>query len=216
MKNSLNNEERSRLDKDIADAEKRTGAQIVLAVIERSDSYPELPWKLFALGASIAGLLVLIMNVSWPLISTATAVLLVIVMILSAGAGLALLSILVPDFACLFLHVHRAEVETRQYAESLFLNREMFATSQRRAVLLLVSLFERRVVVLPDSGLKEKLNQQTIENIIRLMRPHLLTGQTARALETGLKELDTILCDGVQPQSFMNELPDEINEEKGA
>ena len=56
MKHVLNNEERSRLNKDIADAEKRTGAQIVLAVIERSDSYAELPWKAFALGASIAGL----------------------------------------------------------------------------------------------------------------------------------------------------------------
>jgi len=29
---------------------KRTGAQIVLAVVDRSDVYAELPWKAFALG----------------------------------------------------------------------------------------------------------------------------------------------------------------------
>lgn len=57
MKPTLNNEERGRLNQLIADAEKRTGAQIVLAVIERSDAYDEIPWKAFALGASLAGLL---------------------------------------------------------------------------------------------------------------------------------------------------------------
>ena len=43
MKHVLNDEERSRLDPLIAAAEKRTGAQIVLAIIERSDAYAELP-----------------------------------------------------------------------------------------------------------------------------------------------------------------------------
>jgi len=64
MKHTLNDEERSRLDKDIAEAEKRTGVQIVLAVIERSDSYAELPWKTFALGSSVAALLAVAMNIS--------------------------------------------------------------------------------------------------------------------------------------------------------
>ena len=49
MKQILNNQERSQLDRRIAEVEKRTGAQIVLAVIERSDSYAEIPWKAFAL-----------------------------------------------------------------------------------------------------------------------------------------------------------------------
>lgn len=56
MKHTLNDEERRKLDQHIADEEKRTGAQVVLAVIERSDSYAELPWKAFALGASTSGL----------------------------------------------------------------------------------------------------------------------------------------------------------------
>jgi len=216
MKHTLNDEERSRLDKAIAEAEKRTSAQIVLAVIERSDSYAELPWKAFALGSSIAGLLVILINASLPLISAGSAILRAVVTVLSAGAGLALLCIFVPDFARLFLHVHRAEVETRQYAESLFLSREMFKTPKRKSVLLLVSLFERRVVVLPDTGLREKMNRQTIENIIGHMRPYLAEGQTARALKAGLEKLEEILSGNAGPASSVNELPDEIIEEKGA
>jgi putative membrane protein len=216
MKHTLNVEERGHLDQRIADAEKRTGAQIVLAVIERGDAYPELPWKAFALGSSIAGILVLGMNILCPLTSPTTAALLTIVMILAAGAGFALLSALAPDFACLFLPAHRAKEETRQYAESLFLSKQMFATTKRKAVLLLVSIFERQIFVLPDTGLAQKLNQEATDKIIKHMQPYLMAGQTARALDAGLKKLAEIIAGDVQPETFINELPNDIIEEKGA
>ena len=216
MKHTLSNEERGQLDQRIADAEKRTGAQIVLAVIDRSDSYAEIPWKAFALGTSIAGFLVLGMNILWPLASASTAVLLAIVMILAAGAGFALLCVFAPDFARLFLHAHRAEAETKQYAESLFLSKQMFATSKRKAVLLLVSLFERQVVVLPDAGLIEQLNQKATDKIIQHMRPYLKAGQTALALEAGLKKIAELISTGDQLEAFVNELSNSIIEEKGA
>ena len=216
MKHTLNDEERSRLDQLIADAEKRTGAQIVLAIIERSDAYTELPWKAFALGASLSGLLVLVMNLLWPLTSPGTAALLAIVMMLAAGAGIALLCVFVPDFARLFLPDHCADVETRQYADSLFLSRQMFATRKRKAILLLISLFERRIVILPDTGLTQQLNQDAVEKIIKHMRLYLTAGRTARALEAGLKKLEEIISTGERSASSDNELPNDIIEEKGA
>ena len=211
MKQTLSEEERDSLNRKVEAAEKHTGAQIVLAIIERSDSYAEIPWKAFALGTSGAGLLVLLMNRMWPLPDPVMAALLAIVIMLATGAGFALLSVFVPDFARLFLHSHRAEVETMQYAKSLFLSRELFGTPERRAVLLLVSLFERRIVVLPDAGLNLKINQETIEKIIVHMRIYLNSGKTAQALETGLKKLEeVILSDGPS-----HELPNVI-EERGA
>jgi putative membrane protein len=216
MKHTLNVEERGQLDQRITDAEKRTGAQIVLAVIERGDAYPELPWKAFALGASIAGILVLGMNILWPLTSPMTAALLAIVMVLGLGAGFALLCALAPDFARLFLPVHRAKEETRQYAESLFLSKQMFATRKRKAVLLLVSIFERQIFALPDTGLAQKLNQEATDKIIKHMRPYLMAGKTARALDAGLKKLAEIITGDGQPETFINELPNDIIEEKGA
>ena len=62
MKRILSDHDRNRLDALIADVEKRTNTQIVLALIQRSDIYAELPWKAFALGASVTGLLVFILN----------------------------------------------------------------------------------------------------------------------------------------------------------
>ncbi len=56
MHQSLDVEERNHLDRLVAAAEKRCGAQIILAIIGRSDDYPELPWRAFALSASMATL----------------------------------------------------------------------------------------------------------------------------------------------------------------
>jgi len=142
MNQILSDQERRHFDQRIAVAEKRTGAQIVLAVIERSDSYAELPWKAFALGVSMTGLMVSILNLARPEWSSGTAALLAVVTTLAAGAACALLTVYLKGFARWFLSDHRADVEVRQYAESLFLSRELFGTRPRTGILLLVRLFE--------------------------------------------------------------------------
>jgi putative membrane protein len=215
MKQILSDQERRHFDQHIAVAEKRTGAQIVLAVIERSDSYAELPWKAFALGVSMTGLMVSILNLARPEWSSGTAALLAVVTTLAAGAACALLTVYLKGFARWFLSDHRADVEVRQYAESLFLSRELFATRQRTGILLLVSLFERQVIVLPDTGLRKRLSRDAMQEVIARMAAPLASGQVTRALEEGLKSLEDILAVTVFEESGENELPEEIIVEKG-
>ena len=218
MKKILNNQERSRLDKRIAETEKRTGAQIVVAVIERSDSYAEIPWKAFALGVSVAGFLVFIFNLLWPAWNSQTAVLISVATILAAGIISALLSLYITKFARFFLAAHRAEVEVRQYAESLFLSHQLFATSKRTGILLLISLFERQVILLPDTGFSKRLSRKAMQKIIAQMTPILASGQVTRAVENELIKLTEILAPkkrGKSGKSRKNELSDDIIEEKG-
>lgn len=216
MKYSLRVDEKNRLEALVAETEKRTGCQMVLSVIERCDTYPEIPWKAFALGCSIASVFALNMTMVNSFDSPATAVMLALVMIFAAGSGLALLCVFFPDFARLFLQKNRAATETRQYAESLFLAREMFVTERRKSVLLLVGLFERQIVVLPDKGLVEKINGKAEANITTVMRPLLRRGKTAEALEAGLKKLAELISSPDIYGSLKNELPDDILQEKGA
>ncbi len=214
MKPTLSDEERNRLDKLISETEKRTNTQIVLSVVKRSDSYAELPWIAFALGASIAGLLIFILDLlsnDWvPQVTILAAV----AGILTGGAVLALLAVLIPGFAKRFLTAHRAEVEVRQYAESLFLDRELFATGSRTGILLLVSLFERKVVLLPDRGLRNQLTVESMQSVIAAMASFLKRKKICRAFEAGLEKLSGILGTSV-PGTGENELPNEIIEEKG-
>ncbi len=216
MKHSLSDEERKTLDARIARTEAQTGAQIVLAAVERSDAYSEIPWKAFALGISFAALAVLIIHVIFPLPSAQSAALLTVVIMLSAGAGPALLCFFVPDFSRLFLSRERAETETRQYAEYLFLDRELFSTSNRRAVLLMVSLFEHRIVILPDTGLAGELSDSSSRAVIAAMRSHLKAGRLAQAFEAGLNALEKIIPFENRPSHRKDDLPNTIIEEKGA
>lgn len=216
MKHFLSDEDRKILDERIARAETHTGTQIVLAVIERSDAYPEIPWKAFALGVSFAAFAVLILQIVFPLPSAQTAALLTVVILLSAGAGPALLCFFVLEFSRLFLSRERAETETRQYAEYLFQDRELFLTSNRRAVLLMISLFEHRIVVLPDKGLAGELSDSLSHAVISPMRSHLKAGRLAQAFEAGLDVLEKIIPFEKRPLQGKDDLPNAIIEEKGA
>lgn len=214
MGKKLTENQRSQLEKLIAKTEKRTRVQIVLSVIQRSDSYTELPWKAFAFGASLAGLLILILNLplyDWnPQVTALTSV----AGTLAGGTALALLTVLIPGFAKRFLSDDRAEVEVNQYAQSQFLDRELFATSDRTGILLMISLFERKVVILPDKGLDNYLSLEAMQRIISSMTPYLKRKQINQAFSIGLKELSLILGASVKG-SGKDELPDEIIEEKG-
>lgn len=214
MKQTLSDHDRGRLDDLIDETEKKTKTQIVLAVIQRSDSYAELPWKAFALGASIAGLLLFILDLSFTDWTPKVTALIAITGILASGALFALLTVMIPGFARRFLSTDRADVEVRQYADSLFLTRELFATSRRTGILLLVSLFERKVVVLPDKGLTGQFKENDTQSIITAMTPFLKRKEIRRAFEAGVERLSQII--GTQrPSAGENELPDDIIEEKG-
>ena len=215
MKKMLSERERQKLDQRAAETEKRTGAQVVLAVIERSDTYAELPWKTFALGASLSGLVIVIADLlrpGWP--SGATA-LLAVVLTLATGAAAALLCVTIPAFARIFLDAHRAEMEVRQHAQSLFLSRELFGTCERTGILLLVSLFERQVMVLPDIGIGKRLSPEAMQRVIERMGKSLASGRLVDALENGLSCLEENLFSSAFTKSGKNELSDEVIEEKG-
>jgi putative membrane protein len=216
MKQHLTEQEQRSLDKRIAEAEKRTGSQIVLAVIARSDDYPELPWKAFALVAAIAGFAATLLDrvrADWH---SAGTVLFVVAATLVAGAGSSLLTVVWPGFARLFLDRNRAEVESQQYAESLFLKRELFATKGRTGVLLFVSLFERQVVVLPDIGLAKQLRKDAFQSIIGRMTTALARGRVSTALDQGLLGLEEALSSTALKAAAGNELPNSIVQEDGA
>lgn len=216
MKRILTNKERSLLERRIAATEKITGTQIVLAVIEKCDSYAEIPWKAFALGAAVAGFLIFVFDLLYSQWCSPTLVMISVFIILIAGIFTSLLSLYIPSFARFFLAEHRAETEVRQYAESLFLSRELYATRRRTGVLLLVGLFEHQIILLPDKGLNRRLHQKAMQKIIEQMKPSLVSEQVARALEIGLIKLAEILALKKGGKKRKNELANIIIEEKGA
>ncbi len=215
MKQLLSESVRALLEERIAEAEKQTGAQIVLATVRRSDSYAEIPWKAFAIGASLAGLFIFFLDLFVRGWLTDILILLAVVAILATGILFVLLTVLSPAFARLFLSQSRKEMETAQYAESLFLSKELFSTEGRKGILLLVSPFERQVVILPDKGIRDLLSSEKLKEIILKMTGHLRQNELGKAMETGLGSIREALGSPEPGGSFTNELSDEIIEEEG-
>ena len=215
MKKNLSDDERALLDNRIAETEKRTGAQVVVASIVRSDSYAEIPWKAFAFGASIASLVsifLVLFVLGWL---TTILMLFSIALVIASGAVFALLSVSLPGFARLFLSSARKETETMQYAESLFLSNELFVTEGRRGILVLVSQFERQVVILPDIGVRDRLGAEVLDEIISMMTRHLRQNELRQAMEIGLNGIRSALGPVKSDRPDRNELDNEIIEEDG-
>jgi putative membrane protein len=211
----LNKQARLKLDQRIAETEKKTGAQVVLAVVERSDSYAEIPWKAFALGVALSGFIMVSAELLHPVWPSNASALPPVLLMLAAGVAAALLCVGSPLFARFFLDSHRAALEVRQYAQSMFLERELFGTSQRAAILILISLFERSVVVLPDTGINKRLSAKSLQSVVDRITQTLASKRLADAFEEGLSALEEILAATAPAESGKNELPDEIIEEKG-
>jgi putative membrane protein len=206
------------IDALVARAEARTGVQIVTAVIGRADSYAELPWTAFALGASVSTLAVIASDLLHPEWAVARTTLLHGVTILGSAAACALLAVFVTPFARLFLRETRSEVEVRQYAESLFLRRELFSTKQRTGLLVLISLFERRIQILPDVGFRGRVAEEDWQGVAARMSPMLRATRPRDALGEGLDALERLLVErGFSATgATSNELPDRPIEEEGA
>ncbi|MBK6629589.1 MAG: TPM domain-containing protein [Betaproteobacteria bacterium] len=188
--------------------EARTGVQVVAVLADKCDAYPEIPWKAFALGAALAALAVAL-GLQGAILATLA--------LLGAGAAAALATIFLPAFARLFLVAGRRDAEVRQYAESLFLRHALFNTRNRCGILILVGLFERSVVILPDSGLRERIGDAELKDIVALMTPALSGGRQAAALQDGLNALEALLvARGFAGGEGDDEIVQEVIEEKGA
>jgi len=136
--------------------------------------------------------------------------------VLGAGLISAGLATWVPAYARLFLSVVRAESEAQQVAQSLFLEHELFRTGTRTGILMLISAFEHRVVLLADHGLRTRMPSGALDEVVAAMTPALRDRGWADAFSTGMARLESIVqaC-GFTGGSRDNTLPDHLDADRG-
>lgn len=183
--------EREALRLAVADLERRTTAEIVPFVVARSDAYANADWKAAALGALAAGLAAAAIHRAlglWgldPLLWIATPPV--------AGAALGWLLARLPFLARALVGRERIDERVRRRAESAFLAENLAATASREGLLLFVSLFERRVLVLPDLGLRARISAAAWDGVAAGIAARLKTEGPAAALAAGVGEVGEVL-----------------------
>lgn len=213
----LNTKEQQEINGLAQQFETLTGAQTVAAVVGKADDYPDIPWKAFALGAGMAALVVVADEFIRPDWASIHSPLRDVALILAVGVLSAVVAAHVPALARLLLSREHAAAEVQQYAEGMFLQREMFRTTERVGVLILVCRFERKVFILPDTGIAHYLAREDLDAAIAAMAPHLAQWRPNEAFRAGYDALAAVLArKGFRPQTRGNELQDGAVVETGA
>ena len=211
----LGEQEKSKIQKLTAQVEVRTGTQVLAVITGKSDAYPEIPWKAFSLGAALS-MLALFVAASLGALRGRDSLLLCAMYVLGAGMVLALACIFLHPVSRIFLGRDRASGETRQFARSLFLEKGLSRTSSRKAVLILVSEFERCASIVADTGVADRIPAAELDRIASSMDGALSREKASTALAGGLSELERLLLrHGFTGAASADEVPEEFLETKG-
>lgn len=179
---------RESLRNAIRDAESRTVGEIVPVVLERSDGYPGAAW-LAALCTMLLGSALLERHMPWSEPHW------LLLCQLALGALGFLLVSLLPDLQRLFVSEARATEMAGEQALQEFHLLRLRETRERTGVLIFVSLFEHRVVVLGDAGIHAKVGDAHWERTRDAVLEGIVRGSLADGLVAGVRACGDVLAE---------------------
>jgi putative membrane protein len=188
----------------IAQVERRSAGEIAVVVLERSDEHPDTAW-LAGLCTMLLGTALLVAELPWQRPE------LILAAQLALGALGWLLARALPDVARLFLAERRATEMAHEQALQEFGRFDLTRTAGGTGVLLFVSLFEHRVVVLGDAAIHAKVGDAHWDAATRAVLREVARGRMADGLRAGVEACGLVLAEHFPPPlSDRNELPDHL------
>lgn len=195
----------------VREAEARTSGEIVPYVVEQSDEYPTAAWKGAALGA-LLGPLVAVAIYEWGGYWGVYVPAWIVFPAMAGGALGYLLTILFPPVRRWMAGDEILDLRARRRAEVAFLEEEVFRTRDRTGILLFLSLFEHRAIVLGDTGINQKVKQEEWDGLVKRLAEGIRAGRPGAALVEAIHECGPLLeRQGVTIRiDDSNELSDEL------
>ena len=197
-------EEKERLKTATHEVESRTIGEIVVMVVDHSDHYIEAE----VLGSVLLGsLLSLILTVLFFHSSIWSYIPLSFIFFFPCW----LLFIKVETLKRLFIGIRRKEEAVRLTAERAFFERGLYKTKKNTGVLFFLSLLEKKVWVLADKGIYEKMDQKTLNRFANEVSRGIKEGRACNALSQAIQEIGGYLSKHfpITPEDT-NELPDDV------
>jgi putative membrane protein len=193
----------------VREAEGRSAGEIVPYAVERSDRYVRADWTgatLGALAASLAAAFVRWAGDLWGVPAP-----LWIALPPAGGAALGWLATRVsPALRRALVGPEALAVRVEQRAMQAFLEEQVFRTRDRTGILILVSLFEHRVVVLADRGLDGRVTAGEWEDVAVSVAAGMRRGQPGPALAEGIRRCATLASRFPPRPDDRDELPGQL------
>jgi len=197
-------EEKARIREAVAEAESRTSGEIVPLVVDEAYDYPRadiIGAGFFSLGAASL--------ISWLFFHASLWGFLPFFLGLYLPCKFLIRAL--PGLRRRLIHPAEISAEVEEKALVSFLEHNLHRTRDATGVLILISLFERRVQVLADKGINDAVPPNTWDEIVAIITDGLRTGKACTALCTAITRCGDLL-EGkfpVRPDD-RNELPDLI------
>jgi putative membrane protein len=179
-------EERERLKATTHEVESWTIGEIVIMVVDRSDRYLEA--EVFG-GVLLGSLLSLILTLLFFHSSIWSYIPLSFIFFFPCRTLFQRIDVL----KRLFVGVRRKEEAVRLRAERGFFEKGLYKTKKKTGVLFFLSLLERKVWVLADKGIYEKMDQETLNRFAREVSRGVKEGRACEALSQAVQGIGDLL-----------------------
>lgn len=175
-------------------AEERTRAELIPMVVTKSDAYPAAHFRCAVLMSFIFSIILYLS----PL-DILNPIYFIWIQIPGFIAGYFLANI---DFiARVFVTNKEMEEEVYQRALEAFFEHNLHSTDEHIGVLLFVSRFERKVKIIGDRGIKEKINDEKWQTIIEVFKKEARSTSYIEALKTSIPRVADVLALNFPPTS---------------
>lgn len=199
----LTQSDQDKISEAVREAELLTTGEIVPMVVTQSDDYPGARWRLAIVTAMFFGFLAYYFlgdfDPAW--------ILWVQIPGLYIGYWLGTISAVLRPF----LESSKVDEEVHQRALQAFISLDLHATKDRTGILIMASLFERRVEILADTGINAKVSKDTWQGIVADMIGKIKSGDLTEGFCTAVRECGDVLAkDFPGTHDNPNEISDKI------
>jgi len=199
-------DEKHHIEAAVRAAELRTSGEIVPLVVDESFSYPRaeiVGGGCFALGLGTLAAWAFGHSSVWAFLPV----------FLLAYLPLRLLVRTLPGLKRAFIHPAEIAYEVEEKARIAFFEHGLYRTRDATGVLILISLFERRVRVLADTGISAVVPQQEWDGIVATIVAGLRGGNPCDALCSAIARCGDLLSERFPRKADdVDELPNLITE----
>jgi putative membrane protein len=190
--NPFSQSDLDRIAEAVRTAESKTSGEIVPYFVQESDRYNVAHWRggvVLAAVVVLAFLIVRTMSSSWVpfgIIEVSGAI--VVAYILGS-----VLAATVPSFRRLLLGHALMDLRVSRRASLAFLSEEVFKTRERTGILIFLSFFERRVIVMGDSGINTKVEQSDWDGVVYTIVKSINEGKPTDGLVEAIRQCGELL-----------------------
>lgn len=209
MKNENSNNFFSESEKDkisnlVKKAERETSGEIAVMLVDRSDRYRETE----ILGALLlSALIALVVAVSLHHVTIWSYIPAVIMLWFPAHYFMRRF----PRFKLVLAGKQRIEEAVRERAIRAFFEKHLYRTREETGILIFISIMERKVWILGDRGINERIDPQVWRALARELAGNIREDHAFDGLCTVIEKLGAVLEDHFpRAADDANELPDEV------